>query len=296
MARRVDHHEAEERLRTYYRSAESAAGYRSIHGALIDSKAGASKRSRGGAWMRPAHGDARSQRSPEDSWSPERCSTIRQCNRTAKALARLTSADQAYLAAVYAVDESFWRCYADQAFGAGVGLKLEQVFGDLVGVALLCVAVPDAWTPAATAVVQAGVYRESDLELRGRLASLGATALERRVRRMVLRRLSGHALDTAAAFYGRCRACEPRLPRGLPTARLRLDQHGAGGWLVAQLDGKAALAPTLERARTAHRGALAAFCGAMGLAGVAEREAARGAARGQQWHVATLPRVYGIAP
>lgn len=125
---------AEDSLRDFFASAESVAGLKSIHGALIDmAQSGAS--------------GTRSPTSPEDRWYDARAGQVRRHAATVRALERLTSEHVAVLFAFYG--EPGWPGSApdgrDDWHRASVPPDVRRTLGPALGrVALLTTELGDA--------------------------------------------------------------------------------------------------------------------------------------------------------
>lgn len=244
---------AESRLREYFDEAERVAGYRSCQGAQIDRRAGHI-----GAAENPDGWAPR-------GWTPARSAIIRRCAEVRRWLAALTPLQRDVLTAVYAVDAAYWQAYADNALRAkGIGIELVNRFGDLVGVALLLAPVRQGSTPSSPPPCPAPVV-EGDAAFRGRLAGCGEWLAAKADWQLDhdLDHLSRGELDLAAWWLGEAPR-QVRL-RSVAARGVRLDDHGAGAWLV-RLEGKEAVAAHLAAARAAQQQALAAFHRVSGIA------------------------------
>jgi hypothetical protein len=287
----------EQRLREYYGDCEgagsaSAANYFVGYG---KSDEDAQKLNRATAFCSSG---SRGRSSPEDRRTEHRSRMILRCAEVRRALAKLSPRQQAVLASVYSVDRDYWHSYAEERFGKG-GAKgepgpadrLTKAFGDLVGVAILLARAPRR-EPRDTPSGAVLNWHEDDDTLRARLRFTHHTTRPLRLGGACLDDLVGAELERAAAWLGTERHRCIQAPRWAPAEKLRLDEHGAGGWLVAQLTAKADLKPLHKAVPKAHRAALKAFARAIGLPLSEERKARRRAVAGQQWHAGSAARTY----
>jgi len=258
-------------LKEYYDESDRAAGAHSSSARLFvgygTDEADSKRFSRAVAFC---DSGTRSPTRGEDRWTDDRCRLVDECAATRRALAQLSPLDQAVLATVHSVDYTFWRSYAEEIFGKGDGKsgkgpadKLDDAFGELVGVAILLSPEPNV-DPRPSARFDAEMWHEPDEMLRSRIGAnrgwrppqLGCCIDD----------VAGDDLDRAALWLGMEREHHVRLPRCLQRTKLRLDEHGRGGWLVAQLNAKIDLKVHKENVRKAYDGAMQRFCAAKNLA------------------------------